>query len=169
MRFKVSKLPQLIIVFTFVAAFSAPSFADAPHDRTQFGHDVTIGVDEEATDVTCFGCSVRVRGKVATDVTTFGGSVIVEEGGPVGSDLTAFGGNVRLDKDTKVSGGITVFGGRIHRDPEALVSGDVTVFAGGRLWLFLIFGSPLILLGAFIALLIWLVRRITRPRMPVPV
>ena len=162
---KTSTLLQLVIAVVFVA-LSATCFADSPHDRTQFGHDITIGPGEEATDVTCFGCSVRVRGKVLTDVTTFGGGVIVEEGGQVGTDLTAFGGNVRLDKDTKVSGGVTIFGGRIHRDPQASVAGDVTVFAGG-FWLALIFGLPLVLLGAFLALIIWLVRRFTRPGVPV--
>ena len=164
---KIPNLLQLVLTVAFVAALSAACFADASHDRTQFGHDITVGTDEEVTDVTCFGCSVRVRGKVQTDVTTFGGGVIVEEGAEVGSDLTAFGGNVRLDKDTKVNGGVTVFGGKVRRDPEASVAGDVTVFAGGAFWLFLIFGLPLVLFGAFLALIIWIVRRITRPGVPV--
>jgi hypothetical protein len=156
---------QLFIAVVFVT-LSATCFADSSHDRTQFGHDITIGPGEEASDVTCFGCSVRVRGKVRTDVTTFGGTVIVEEGGEVGTDLTSFGGNVRLDKDSKVSGGVTVFGGRLYRAPDASVSGDVTVFAGG-FWIFLIFGLPLVLFGAFLALLIWIIRRFTRPRVPI--
>lgn len=163
---KVPNLLRLIITVAFVAAFSTASFADASGDRTQFGHDITVGAGEEATDVTCFGCSVRVRGKVATDVTTFFGSVIVEEGGEVGSDLTPFGGSVRLDKGTKVNSGVTVFGGRLHRDPEASVSGDVTVFAGG-FWLALIFGLPLVLFGAFVALIVWIVRRLMRSGVPV--
>ncbi len=166
MRSKVFQFLPLTIAVAFLAALSPAAYADASHDRTQFGHDITIDAGEQATDVTCFGCSVRVRGKVLTDVTTFGGGVIVEEGGQVGSDLTSFGGNVRLDKDTKVSGGVTVFGGRIHRDPEASVSGDVTVFAGG-FWIALIFGLPLVLFGAFLALIIWVVRRFTRPSVPV--
>jgi hypothetical protein len=164
---KVPALLQALLCLVFVAAFSSTSsFADASHDRTQFGHDILIDSGEVANDVTCFGCSVRVRGKVLTDVTTFGGGVVVEEGGEVGTDLTAFGGNVRLDKDTKVSGGVTVFGGRIRRDPQATVSGDVTVFAGG-FWIALIFGLPLVLFGAFVALIVWVVRRFTRPGMPV--
>lgn len=163
---KSPNLLQFVITVVFVAVLSASCFADASRDRTQFGHDITIGTGEQATEVTCFGCNVRIRGKVLTDVTTFGGGVIVEEGAEVGSDLTAFGGNVRLDKGAKVNSGVTVFGGTIHRDPEASIAGDVTVFAGG-FWLALIFGLPLVLFGAFIALIVWVVRRFTRAGVPV--
>jgi hypothetical protein len=34
-------------------------------------------------------------------------------------------------------------------------------------WLFLVFGLPLVILGAFVALVIWLVRRLKRPAIPV--
>ena len=61
--------------------------------------------------MTCFACSVRVRGHVAGDVTTFGGSIVVEDDGEIGGDATSFGGDVRLDKGVKVAGGVTVFGG----------------------------------------------------------
>ena len=166
MGFKIPNLLQLVLTIAFVAAPSTACFADASGDRTQFGHDITVGAGEEATEVTCFACNVRIRGKVKSDVTSFGGSVIVEEGGEVGSDLTAFGGNVRLDKGSKVNSGVTVFGGKIRRDPEASVAGDVTVFASG-FWLALIFGLPLVLFGAFLALIVWLVRRLTRPGVPV--
>lgn len=166
MDFKVTNLLHVLIAFAVVAAIPSASAADSSHDRTQFGHDITLGVGEQASEVTCFGCNVRIRGKVQGDVTAFGGSVVIEEGGEVGSDLTAFGGNVRLDKDAKVDSGVTVFGGKIYRDPQASVAGDVTVFAGG-FWIALIFGLPLVLFGAFIALIIWAVRRFTRPGVPV--
>jgi len=80
-----------------VSAFGIPAFAEGSHDRTQFGHDVTVGSDEKVAEVTCFACSVRVRGRVDGDVTTFGGSVVVERDATVGGDTTAFGGDVRLD------------------------------------------------------------------------
>jgi len=148
-------------------AFSLPAFAGGSHDRTQFGHDVMVGADEEATEVTCFGCSVRVRGSVSGDVTTFGGTILVEEGGAIAGDSTSFGGDVRLDSGASVQS-VTVFGGKIRRDPGASVSGDVTTFAGGAaLWLFLIFGFPFLLLGGLIWLVVWLVRRFSQPAMPV--
>lgn len=148
-------------------AFAVPAYADGSHDRTQFGHDVTVGSDEKVAEVTCFGCSVRIRGRVDGDVTTFGGSVVVERDASVGGDTTTFGGDVRLDGGANVKS-LTVFGGRIRRDSGATVGGDVTTFGGGAaLWLFIVFGLPLLLLGAFIALIVWLVRRFTRPAVPV--
>ncbi len=151
-----------------VLALGVPALADGSHDRTQFGHDVTIGVDETVAEVTCFSCSVRVRGHVDGDVTTFGGSVVVEHDGFIGGDTTTFGGDVRLDGGANVKD-LTVFGGRIRRDSAASVGGDVTTFGGGAgLWLFIVFGLPFLILGAFLALIVWLVRHFTRRAAPVP-
>jgi len=162
-----ASLSRLLTAFVLASlAFSTPAVAGNSHDRTQFGHDVTVGADEQVSEVTCFGCSVRVRGNVAGDVTTFGGTILVEDGGQIAGDLTSFGGDVRLDSGSEVQS-ITVFGGKIRRDPRASVSGDVTTFAGGSaLWLFLIFGLPFLLLGGIIWLIVWLVRRFSQPRVP---
>ena len=143
-------------------ALSAAVFAQGTHDRTQFGHDISIVPGEEAGDVTCFGCSVRVRGHVAADVTVFGGSVIIEDEGRVDGDATVFGGSMRLDRNAQLGGDITVFGGRVQRDPAASVGGDVTNFSGW-LWMVLIFGLPLAIMGGFVVLIVWVVRRLTRP------
>jgi hypothetical protein len=156
---------QFLISFVGFAVLCAPALAQGSHDRTHFGHDITVGPDETVSEVTCFGCSVRVRGHVESDVTTFGGSVIVEDAGEIASDLTSFGGDIRLDKGSKVNN-VTLFGGRVRRDPEAAVEGDVTTFTGSY-WMFLIFGLPFLVVGAVIALIVWLVRRLTRPAMPV--
>jgi hypothetical protein len=163
-----ASLSRLLTAFVLASfAFSVPAVAGSSHDRTQFGHDVTVGADEEVSEVTCFGCNVRVRGNVAGDVTTFGGTILVEDGGQIAGDLTSFGGDVRLDSGSEVQS-ITVFGGKIRRDPRASVSGDVTTFAGGSaLWLFLIFGFPFLLLGGIIWLIVWLVRRFSQPTVPV--
>lgn len=147
-----------------VAAFSCAAFADG-NDRTQVGHSIIIAAGEEAGDATCFGCSIRVRGHVTGDVTAFGGSVVLEDNGEVDGDATTFGGDLRLDRAVKVSGDVTVFGGRIRKDPAASVGGDVTNM-GGPGWIVLIFGAPLIFLGALGALLVWGVRRLFRPAMP---
>ena len=93
--------------------------------------------------------------------------MVIERDAVVAGDTTIFGGDLRLDNDTSVKD-ITVFGGRIRRDPEASVTGDITTFGGGAaFWLFLIFGLPFVILGAFIAFLIWLIRRFSRPAVPV--
>lgn len=163
MGFRKALLPRLLIGLLFAAGLSA--FAADAHDRTQFGRDITVNSGEEVSEVTCFGCSIRVRGRVAGDATSFMGNIVVEDQGEIGGDTTAFGGNVRLEKGIKVGGGVTVFGGRFYRDSSATIGGDVTNFSGSA-WLLLIFGLPLILLGAFIALIVWLVRRLTRPAVP---
>ena len=153
--------------FSLVSVLAASAVAEGSHDRTQFGHDVTVTAEESASEVTCFGCSVRIRGHVDGDVTTFGGSVVIERDATVGGDTTTFAGDVRLDAGAKVKD-VSVFGGRVRRDPAAEVQGDVTNFAGGAaLWLFIVFGLPFVLLGAVIALIVWLVRKFTRPSVPV--
>jgi hypothetical protein len=148
-------------------AFAPASFAqNSAHDRTQFGSDINIGPNDQVGEVTCFGCSVRVRGHVESDVTVFGGSIIVEDEGEIAGELTDFGSGIRLDKDAKVGGDVTVFGGPVRRNSEASVGGEITTFSGS-IWLVLIFGLPLVILGAFIALVVWGIRRLTRPSLPV--
>jgi hypothetical protein len=58
-----------------------------------------------------------------------------------------------------------VFGGRIQRDPAATVGGDVTTM-GGPGWIVLILLTPLIFLGLFVALIVWVIRRLLRPAVP---
>lgn len=157
-------LPGLAVLLCIMAV-SRAGFADSGHDRTQFGRDIVVGPNEEAGDATCFGCTIRVRGHLTGDAVTFGGSIVVEDDGQIAGDATTLGGGVRLGKGVTVNGDVTIFGGRIRRDPAATVHGDVTVF-GGTIWLFAIFGLPFILLGAFIALIVWLVRRLLRPAVP---
>jgi hypothetical protein len=157
------RIPLIGLLFLTLALSSA--LADNTRDRTQFGHDINVGPGESIGDVTCFGCSVRVRGHVTTDVTVFGGSVTIEDQGQIGGDATVFGGGVRLEKQARVGGDVTVFGGRIHRDGGATIGGDVTNFAGS-IWLLLIFGLPVMLFAGFIALIVLLVRRLTRPSVP---
>lgn len=159
-------LSMAAISAALTVGLSGVALAEAPHDRTQFGRDISVGPGEVASDVTCFACSVRIRGKVTTDVTTFGGNIVVEDQGDISGDTTAFGGDVHLDQGTKVNA-ITIFGGRLYRDPSTVVSGDITTFTG-TVWLFLIFVLPFIVLGAFIALIVWIVRRLTRPAVAVP-
>lgn len=159
---------RCLLPVLLVAAAAGSAVAQGSHERTQFGHDISIGVDEQASDVTCFSCSVRVHGKVTGDLTVFGGSVTIEHDASVAGDLTVFAGDLRLDAGSTVKD-ITLFGGRIRRDTQSTVGGDITTFGGGAaLWLFIIFGLPLMFLGALVALIIWLVRRFARPAVPVP-
>ncbi|HET6179603.1 MAG TPA: polymer-forming cytoskeletal protein [Candidatus Sulfotelmatobacter sp.] len=161
------KLPRRLCFFAFLCCLvlSTAAFADGSHERTQMGRNITIGPGEEVSEATCFGCSIRIRGHVAGDVTSFGGSIVIEDQGEVNGDATSFAGDIRLDKGVKVGGDITVFGGHLRRDPAASVGGDVTNM-GGPGWIVVIFLVPLIFLGAFIAAIVWLIRRLLRPSVP---
>lgn len=150
----------------FLLAFTAASFADSSHEVTRTGRNISIGPNEEVSEATCFGCSIRVRGHVAGDVTAFGGSIVIEDQGQVGGDATTFGGDIRLDRGVGVKGDVTVFGGRIRRDPAATVGGDSTNM-GGPGWMVLIVLLPLVFVGLFVALIVWLIRRLLRPVAPV--
>ena len=156
------KWPAFLSLLLCVVAISTAAFADESHDRTQFGRDIVVGPNDEISEATCFGCSVRVRGHVTGDVVTFGGSVIVEDNAEIAGDTTTFGGDLRLANGVTLDGDVAVFGGRLRRAPDAKIHGDVADF-GGPIWLFLIIGLPFMVLGAFIALMVWLVRRLLRP------
>lgn len=147
-------------------AFASTAAARESHDRTQVGGNIIVGAGEEVGDATCFGCSIRVRGHVSSDATAFGGSVIIEDQGEVDGDVTAFAGGIRLGDRGSVKGDVTVFGGRIQRDPTATIGGDVTTM-GGPGWIVLILGAPFVFFAVLVALIVWIVRRLLRPALPV--
>src|SRR5258708_18098997 len=109
---------RLLGALTLFIGLSGCAFAKNNPSYTQFGHNINIGPNEEVSDLTCFGCSIRVRGQVAGDVTAFGGSIVLENEGQIAGDVTTFGGDIRLDRGVKVAGGVTVFGGQLPRDPR---------------------------------------------------
>jgi len=157
-----------LLVISLFLCMTLSSFAldskSAP-DRTQTGSDINVGPDEQTGELTCFGCSVHVRGHVLGDITTFGGSIVVEEGGQVDGEATTFAGSLRLEKDGSVKGDATVFGGRIRRDQSASIGGEITNFGGG-VWMIVIFVLPLLFLGLVIAFIVWLIRKLTQPGVP---
>jgi hypothetical protein len=160
-------VPGAFLVWLAVSclALSVTALAKDNPSYTQFGHTINVGPSDEVGDLTCFGCSIHVRGLVAGDVTAFGGNITIEEQAQVSGDVTALGGDLRLTKGVKVDGDATVFGGQLRRDPEASVGGDVTSM-GGRGWIVLMFLTPFVVLGMFVALVIWLVQRMRRPAVP---
>jgi hypothetical protein len=166
MTYRLRRLRLLLACLLLCGSLSTAAFAKGDRDRTQVGSNISVAPNEEVGEVTCFGCSVRVRGQVSGDVTAFGGTIVIEEQGQVGGDVTAFGGGIRLGKEVTVNGDITVFGGRIQRDPAATVGGDVTTM-GGPGWVLLIFVVPIVFLGLFVALIVWVIRRLLRRAVPV--
>jgi hypothetical protein len=143
-------------------AMSTTAFAATKPDRTSWGHNISVGPNEQVADVTCIACSIRVRGQVAGDATTVGGSILIEDQGQVAGDVTAVAGNAELDKAVKVSGDVTVVGGDLRRDSQATVGGDVTS-VGGRGWIVPILLVPFVILGLLVALIVWLIQRQRKP------
>jgi hypothetical protein len=154
--------------FCVIAVLLAPSVmtASTNSERTQFGRDIRIEANENASDVTCIGCSIHVRGHVSGDVTAIGGSIFAEQGAAIAGDVTTVGGSARLENGTQVGGDLTTIGGTLRRDPQASVAGDVTAMGGGG-WIFLIFLLPFLFVGGIIALIIWMIQRSRHPA-PVP-
>jgi len=151
-------------IFCFMLSCSALA-KDNP-SYTQWGRAIHVGPNDQVGDVTCFGCSIYVRGQVAGDATVFGGSIVLEDQAQVAGDVTGFGGGIQLGSGVKVTGDVTVFGGSIGRDPTAIIGGDVTSLAG-KGWFALMVVTPLIVIGLLVALIVWLIQRARQTEVPV--
>jgi len=152
-------------VLSFVATL--PSLAagqsDIPTERTQFNRDIWVQSGEKTADLSCFNCSIHVRGEVTGDVAAMHGNVTVEPQGKVDGDVAAMLGSIEVENDGRISGDVAAFGGRIRRDAKGLIGGDQASFA--VFWVLLMALVPLAILGLIIALIVWLVQR---NRQPIP-
>lgn len=160
----VSFLRRLSLIALLALVVPAAFASSHGSEITQFGHDIRIGEDQQTDVVTCFNCSVYVRGQVGGEITTFGGNVVIEQDGQVGGEVTTFLGDVRMDEGTQIGGEVTVFGGRVRRPPSAKIGGDVTVFQS-KAWVYVVLLGPFLFLAGIIAFIVWLIRR----RRPTPV
>ena len=158
------RLCGCLLLFTLIAS---TAFAQNARDRVQFGKSLRIEAGEEASEVTCILCSIYLRGAAAGDVTAIGGSVYLDSGAAAGGDVVALGGDVRAQSGVAIGGDVTAIGGAVRRQPGTQIGGETTALEG-RAWIFLIFGLPFVLLGVFVALVVWLVRYLVRPT-PAPV
>jgi len=152
-------LAALVVTLVLsVAAFAQKS----DEDRVEFGRNITIQEGQTAGDISCFNCSVYVRGTVNGDIAVFGGRVVVE--GSVKHDIAVFWGTVRLEDGAEAGGDVAVFGGTIKKTATATIHGDTVAF--GRVWALLPVGVVVAIVWLIIALIVWLVTR--NRRMPVP-
>jgi cytoskeletal protein CcmA (bactofilin family) len=131
-------------------------------DRVEFGRNITVAAGQSAGDISCFNCSVYVRGTVNGDIAVFGGRVVVE--GKVKSDIAVFWGTVRLEDGAQAGGDVAVFGGAIKRAPTATIHGEVVSF--GRGWIVLPVVVLVAIIWLIIALVVWLVTRNRRTPAP---
>ena len=158
-------LTHLAVVVLFVVAAAAVAAANDTPSYTRIGHDIHIAANQKTGELTCINCSIYVRGQVAGDVTTVRGTIVVEGDGAIAGDVTAIVGDVRAASGAKVAGDLTAVGGTVRRQSDATIAGDVTSLEG-PVWPWLVFGSPIVLLGGLIALIVWLVQRRKTPAAP---
>lgn len=141
-----------------VLVLGSLTWAKGNPDITQFGHDIRIEPGQKVGDVTCFNCSIYVRGESTSDLTAFHGDIFVGENAVVAGDVTGFLGDARLANGAKISGDVTVFGGMLHRQAGAMVSGDVTTFENRFLTVLMLL-SPFVVLAVIVSLIVWVVQR----------
>jgi hypothetical protein len=146
-----------ILIVAVLSASLLASAKDNP-DRVQVGREIHVNPGENVGELTCFGCSIYVRGRVTGDATAFMGRIVVEEGGVVSGDATAFGGDLRVQAGSSVLGDATSFGGHVLRDSQATIGGDVTSF-GGVTGVLVVVVLPLVFLAGIVGLIVWLLRR----------
>ena len=145
-----------LAVFILTLVISTAAFAQqTDQDRVEFGHNITVEAGQTSGDISCFNCSVYVRGRVNGDIVAFGGRVAIESS--VKGDIVVLWGTVRLEDGAQVGGDVVVLGGAVRRAPTAAVHGEMVSF--GRGWMVL----PVLILVAIvwliIALIVWLVTR----------
>ena len=170
LKFLIPKEPPHMSGFRFAVLLSLIAVgstllhaSDDNPDRTRFGHDIRVSAGENVADLTCFFCSIYVRGNAAGDVTAFGGRIEIEGPAQIAGDVTTIVGDVNVGPGSKIAGDLTAVGGSIQRASDAEIGGDVTPIHRGW-WLTLLLFSPLIVLGILIAAIVWLIQYLRRPR-----
>jgi hypothetical protein len=161
-RFRTAARITFTTVILALALSTAGLAQQADQERVEFGRNITVEPGQSTGDVSCFNCSVYVRGTVNGDIAVFGGRVVVE--GKVKSDIAVFWGTVRLEDGARAGGDVAVFGGAIRRAPTAAIHGEVVSF--GRGWVLLPVVVLVVIVWLIIALVVWLASR--NRRAPVP-
>jgi hypothetical protein len=155
----------IVIFAAAVLPASAKGRNGTGNDRVQFGSSINIAEDENAGDLVCIGCSVRVAGTCG-DIVAIGGRIDLE--GHAKGDLVAIGGGVRLSENAEVSGDLVTIGGGLARAQGSQVGGQIVTQGGGYVFPLLIL-IPLIPVILVVALIWWLITRSNRrPVQPQP-
>src|SRR5271166_877112 len=145
----------LLTALLFVIAVPRPLHARHDGDQVHFGNSIVVEENEEAGDLVCVGCSIRMAGSCG-DIVAVGGSIMVD--GTVHGDAVAVGGGLRLGENAAITGDVVTVGGRLMRHPSAIVKGTVSSQSGALILLGLVF-IPLVPVVLFIALIVWLFSR----------
>jgi UDP-3-O-[3-hydroxymyristoyl] glucosamine N-acyltransferase len=163
-------MPRLCRFAVMLVAASAwlatPALAEQNSDQVHIGRDIYVEPQDKAGDLVCVACSIHIRGQATGDAVAIGGSVVLEQGAQVAGGVTTVVGDIRLQAGTQIGGDVVAIAGTVRRDPQSTISGDVTSL-GGAGWTLLILVTPLVVLGGFVTLIIWLFQR-KRPVAPAP-
>lgn len=139
----------LIILFTLsLSAFAKGKHGD--NDRVSFGSDITVSEGENAGDLVCMFCSVKVHGEVGGDIAVIFGSITVDSGHKISGDVAVIGGDLNLGEEAVTGGDVAVVAGNANLAPSATIHGSRTVMPGA-FWLLIPFAPLLVLIGV-----IWL-------------
>lgn len=84
---------------------------------------VVDGNEVVCSDVTSFGGTVVIRGKVLGNLVTFGGNVVID--GTVDGDVTLYGSKVVLQQGALVNGNVHLCGGRWFEGENSQLHGSV--------------------------------------------
>ena len=146
---------------------SVPAFPKEKHtgnDHVSFGSDIVVSEGEDAGDVVCAFCSVKVHGNVGGDIAVLFGSVTVDSGHKIGGDVAILGGDLNLSEEAEAGGDVAILAGNANLAQSATIHGSRTVLPGA-FWLLIPFAPLLVFIG-IIWLIIYLIRR-NRYRYPV--
>ena len=150
----------LLVSLLVLLTSSVPAVAKGKqtgNDHVSFGSDITVSEGEEAGDVVCAFCSVKVHGDVGGDAAVLFGSVTVDSGHKIGGDVAILGGDLNLGEEAETGGDVAILAGNANLAQSAAIPGSRTVLPGA-FWLLIPFAPLLVLIG-LIWLVIYLIRR----------
>ena len=119
----------ILLALLFVVAAPSALRASDKNDRVQVGHSIVVEEGEEAGDVVCIGCSIRMMGTCG-DIVAVGGSITID--GTVKGDAVAVGGGMHLGENASVDGDVVTVGGGLSRHPNAVVKGQTSPLSRAR-------------------------------------
>ena len=153
-------LRTLVLGFTFSFAMllMTSSMARADAEQFQMGHDIHVSENQSTGDLTCFNCSIYVRGRVKGNAFVLNGDFVVEEGGELAGDVSTLRGDIRVADGAKIAGDVAAVAGTVRKQPAGVIGGEVASL-GGTGWLLLVILVPIFFLGGVIALIVWLLQR----------
>lgn len=105
------------------------------HHSPSFGGTVVVDRGEvECGNLTTFGGTVVVNGKVQGDILAFNSNIVIA--GTVDGNIDIYGGSVTLQSDSYVHGDVHLYGGRWVGDQNTHLSGTVIDETKHVNWLF---------------------------------